>query len=38
MLREDRGAALTCHFCNETYRIEETTLAEMVEKSRNGRG
>ena len=38
MLREDRGAALTCHFCNETYRIEETALAEMVEKNRNGRG
>jgi molecular chaperone Hsp33 len=37
MLREDRGAALTCHFCNETYRIDEPSLAAMVEKSRNGR-
>ena len=38
MLREDRGAALTCHFCNETYRIDEPALAAMVERSRNGRG
>ena len=35
MLREDRGAALTCHFCNETYRIDEPSLAWIVE-SRNG--
>jgi molecular chaperone Hsp33 len=37
MLREDRGAALTCHFCNETYRIDEPSLAAMVERSRGGR-
>jgi molecular chaperone Hsp33 len=35
MLREDRGAALTCHFCNETYRIDEPALAGMVERSRS---
>src|ERR671921_881920 len=31
MRREDKGAALTCHFCNETYRIDEPSLAGMLE-------
>lgn len=30
MLREDKGAAMTCHFCNETYRIEEATLENVL--------
>jgi molecular chaperone Hsp33 len=34
MLREDRGAALTCHFCNETYRLDVGALEEILE----GRG
>ena len=31
MLREDRGAAMTCHFCNSTYRIDEATLADILQ-------
>ncbi len=34
MLREDRGAAMTCHFCNETYRLDEAALEGILE----GRG
>ncbi|HEX8071642.1 MAG TPA: Hsp33 family molecular chaperone HslO [Pyrinomonadaceae bacterium] len=30
ILREDRGAAMTCHFCNETYRLDEATLAGIL--------
>lgn len=30
MLREDKGALMTCHFCNETYRIDEATLEKML--------
>lgn len=31
MLAEDRGAAMTCHFCNETYLLDEATLAGILQ-------
>lgn len=38
MLREDKGATMTCHFCNSTYQVEEETLAEILRgKSGGGR-
>ena len=30
ILREDRGAAMTCHFCNETYRLDEAALEGII--------
>jgi molecular chaperone Hsp33 len=30
ILREDRGAAMTCHFCNETYRLDEGALEDIL--------
>jgi molecular chaperone Hsp33 len=30
MLREDRGAVMTCHFCNESYRIDEAGLESII--------
>lgn len=30
MLREDHGAVMTCHFCNETYRIDEAGLGNIL--------
>jgi molecular chaperone Hsp33 len=31
MLREDHGAAMTCGFCNEVYRLDETHLQEILD-------
>ncbi|MBD0325624.1 MAG: Hsp33 family molecular chaperone HslO [Pyrinomonadaceae bacterium] len=30
MLREDGGAVMTCHFCNEIYRLDETALVQIL--------
>ena len=35
MLREDRGAVMTCHFCNETYRLDEDELLKVMGENRS---
>ncbi len=30
MLREDHGAVMTCHFCNESYRLNEEALENIL--------
>ncbi len=30
MLREDAGATMTCHFCNESYRLNESALERIL--------
>ncbi len=32
MLEEDKGASMTCGFCNETYTLDENDLRQMLEK------
>lgn len=32
MLNEDKGAAITCHFCNETYTLDEATLEKILKE------
>jgi molecular chaperone Hsp33 len=36
ILREDRGAAMTCHFCNETYRLDESALEGILAGASRG--
>ncbi len=33
MLEEDRGAVMNCGFCNETYRLDETNLQEILDSN-----
>jgi molecular chaperone Hsp33 len=35
ILREDKGAAMTCHFCNETYRLDEPALEGILAVTSN---
>jgi molecular chaperone Hsp33 len=33
MLAEDKGAVMTCGFCNETYRLDEEDLAQILDNA-----
>ncbi len=33
MLKEDKGAIMNCGFCNETYRLNETNLQEILDSN-----
>lgn len=32
MLEEDRGAVMTCHFCNATYHVKESELEQILHR------
>jgi molecular chaperone Hsp33 len=36
MLREDKGAVMSCHFCNETYLMDEFTLENIFNQPSSG--
>ena len=38
MLHEDKGAVMTCHFCNSTYRLDEDALGEIIKTGMGARG
>jgi molecular chaperone Hsp33 len=33
MLREDHGAVINCQFCNQTYRLDEAALSELIQQA-----
>jgi molecular chaperone Hsp33 len=35
MLKEDHGAAMTCGFCNQTYRLDEKDLQDILDSMEN---
>lgn len=37
MLAEDKGAVMTCGFCNETYRLDEEDLRKILDSPAGGR-
>jgi molecular chaperone Hsp33 len=34
MLREDKGVVMTCHFCNESYRLNEEELQRVMSETK----